>query len=133
MRGFFASLLALFVLFPSIAAAETINVRANRISSIAGFWVYAKQNCHHTGKLKHRIASAPKHGKVTVSFERRRIPESVDNKCAGRMSGVMVVHYTPNRGYRGKDSAAVTFEFPQYLGGQGYTKARTMRYTLNVK
>lgn len=132
MRQLVYCILLLFAIFPTAAFAENVTVPANRTSPVTGFWVFGEQNCHHPGRLKHRVSKEPAHGKVTVKFDKRRIPEEVSKRCAGRTSGVMIVFYTPDRGYRGKDKGSVSFQFPKYQGG-GIATARTIKFSVTVK
>jgi hypothetical protein len=133
MRSLLFIIIAVFVGLPSVAFADDVVVPANRTSVISGFWVFGKQNCHHPGRLKNSVGRKPQHGKIVVKFEKRRIPKEVSGTCAGRMSGVMLIYYTPDRGYRGKDAATVNFRFPQYQGGYGNDIGRSMRFSLTVK
>jgi hypothetical protein len=64
-----------------------------------------------------------------VTFERELIESG---KCAGSMGGVMIIRYTPNRGYRGKDSATVVLRYPEFEGGN-YMRAKHYRYNIDVR
>lgn len=96
-------------------------------------WVFAKENCHHPGRLKHKVDRKAAHGKIEVRFQTRKIPEQVSRQCAGRTGSVMIVFYTPDRGYRGKDSATVSFQYPQYEGGYGSPRGSQMKISIAVK
>ena len=133
MRILLFIIIAILAGIPSVAFAEDVTVPANRTSAISGFWVFGEQNCHHPGRLKHHVGRNPQHGKIAVKFEKRRIPQEVSDKCAGRMSGVMVIYYTPDRGYRGKDNATVNLQFPEYQGGYGNNRGRALRFSLTVR
>ena len=135
MRLFVCIFASLLLLLTSAANAKdsAVTVNANRTTPINGFWVFAEANCHNPGRLKHHVDRKPEHGKVDVRFEMRAIPKEVSKRCAGRRGAAMVIYYTPDRGYRGKDSTTVSFQFPQYEGGYGSPVGRQMKFSISVK
>lgn len=135
MRYFITAFVFLFILFPSASHAESqsVSVRANRTSPIGGFSIFVKANCHHGGRINYRIKRRPENGKAEVKYHKTKLGKNA-GKCAGREAGGMVVLYTPQSGFRGKDTLTVTFIYPKYVGGHGgHGNAKTYKYTVNVK
>jgi hypothetical protein len=120
--------IGLFVTLP----ANAQEVPANKTSEVGVFFVYNESTCGHIGKLKHFITRKPKNGRIDVNFERRKIKPSLSTRCAGRTSSVMVIRYTPNSGYRGRDAAKVVIRFPEFNGDYA-SKAEPFNYKFVVK
>ncbi len=134
MRYFtlFVILLSTLLSGAAHAESETASVPANRTTAISGFYIYQKQNCYSGGKVDYKVTNKPDHGKVTVQYQRRKLGDSA-GKCAGKQAGAMVIQYTPNRGYRGKDKFSVSFYFNKFSGAGGTPRARNISYNLTVK
>ena len=135
MRYLISAFVSLLILFPGAAYAESLSttVSANRTSPIGGFSIYDKANCRHGGKVDYRVKKKPEHGKVSVQFHKTKLGKGA-GKCAGRQASGMVVLYTPNRGYRGKDKVTVTFIYDKYVGGHAsHRNAKTYQYKVTVK
>jgi len=115
----------------SRAEAESATVGANRTTALGGFSIYQKQNCYSGGKVDYKITTKPDHGKVTVRYERHKLGDSA-GKCAGRKAGTMVILFTPDRGFHGKDKFVVSFYFNKFASG-GTPRARNVSYDVTVK
>jgi len=127
----FAFLLCACLSSAAHAESETVTVGANRTTALGGFFIYQKQNCYSGGKVDYKVTNKPDHGKVTIRYERHQLGKSA-GKCEGRPAGAMVVRYTPDRGFRGKDKIVVSFYFDKFAGG-GAPRSRTVTYTVTVK
>ncbi|WP_421853133.1 hypothetical protein [Oricola sp.] len=123
---FFAAAILLLASFTAPAVAETREVRANRTTVVEAMFVTEGKSCRYLGKLKHSVPGKPKHGRIDVSYERHVVNEG---RCAGRQVGLMLIRYTPNRGYRGKDSAVVSIRWPEFNGAPS---SRSKRYKLDI-
>lgn len=123
----------LSTILPGTAFAETdtVTVGANRTTPVAGFSIYIEENCYSGGKVDYKVSGKPKHGKVTVQYQRRKLGKSA-GRCAGKPAGSMVILFTPDRGYRGKDKFTVSFYFDKFEGG-GARRARNISYDVTVK
>lgn len=95
------------------------------------FSVFVKQSCYTSGKVDYSFSNKPDHGKVTVSYQRYALGKGA-GRCAGRQAGAMVVQYTPDRGYRGKDNFTISFHYSLFHGSLGRTPRKTARYTYNL-
>jgi len=113
------------------APAYLLGCKKRLKDALGGFFIYQKQNCYSGGKVDYKVTNKPDHGKVTIRYERHQLGKSA-GKCEGRPAGAMVVRYTPDRGFRGKDKIVVSFYFDKFAGG-GAPRSRTVTYTVTVK
>jgi len=133
LRYFSLFLILLFTILSGAAHAETesVTVRANRSTSLMSFSVFVKSSCYTSGKVDYSFSNKPDHGKVTVSYQRYTLGKSA-GRCAGKPAGAMVVNYTPDRGYRGKDKFTLMFHYSLFHGELGNMPRKTSHYTYNV-
>ena len=112
-----------------VSVSHALDVRANRTNVVGTLLVTEGRSCRYIGALKHSVQRAPQHGRIDVAYERHVLDRG---KCAGRRVGIMVIRYTPNRGYRGKDAATVVIRWPEFEGSAA-NRSRYYRLDLNVK
>ena len=131
-RWFIASILLLAAALPATAKDRSVTVPANRTSGVVSFHVYNEATCYSPGKVKSDVTREGKHGTIKVIYQRRKLPNDVRGRCAGRIAGAMLITYMPNRGYRGKDSARIVFHYPRFEGDIR-TKSSTLNLSITVK
>ena len=126
-----AALIAMSV--PAAAIAETLkgSVPANRPTRVYAFTVADPSTCASPGKPKMTVRKAPQHGKVTFDWGFIPAGKKFQNCASGQMRAMGVI-YTPDKGYHGPDSFAVTYSMPN-MAGYRYTGARTQGFAVNVK
>ena len=115
------------LVLPVTAGAEQVS--ANKTTVLDAFSVFNEDTCGHLGQLDYSIRTEPKNGTIDVRYEKHRLEEG---RCAGRVAGIMVIRYTPNRGFRGQDKATVVMRYPEFVGGS-YKRSRHFRYNLDVR
>jgi hypothetical protein len=105
---------ALLLAGQALAWDETLNVPANRTTSIAQFSVGSSE-CYSI-RPKMTVPKKPEHGEVTFKWVATRLGEKA-RLCRGKAGYAMEVLYTPHKGYRGKDVFKVAMGYPQFIGG----------------
>lgn len=112
----FATPILISLLFVSPALAETVSgtVPANRSTALGSVSLFDKSGCAHGPVIRMSLKKVPKHGKVT--FKRRAVKLS-KGRCKGHTIKGTVVIYTPNRGYRGRDSFQSRFSYDKHVTG----------------
>lgn len=131
-RLFLLSVFLLAAALPATAKDRSVTVPANRTSGISSFHVYNYATCYSPGHIKSDVTRQGENGTVKVVYKRLKLPDDVRGRCAGLNAGALVITYTPNRGYRGKDSARVIFRYPRFEG-DNRTKSSTLNLSITVK
>jgi hypothetical protein len=129
MKAYAAVALSTIIILGAAPVANAEQVPANKTSVVGAFSVFNEDTCGNIGVLKHSVQRKPEHGQIRVDFERHRLDSG---RCAGKVAGIMVIRYTPNRGYRGKDRATVIMRYPEFIGGS-YMRSKYYRLKLDVK
>lgn len=117
---------------PNIQAyAETIDldVGANRTTTIYRMVLYASRRCTAMARPELRVRKIS-HGKIT---ERPGTWLVDRGECKGhRIKGTAVL-YTPDRGFRGKDTVRLSFKMDRYFEDAAGYQFKTVTINLNVK
>lgn len=130
-KSVIAALIAMSV--STVAIAETLrgNLPANRSTRVYAFTVADPSTCASPGKPKVTVSKAPQHGRLTFDWGFMPAGKTFKNCANGQMRAMGVV-YTPNKGYRGSDSFAVTYSMPS-MAGYRYQGSRSQKFEINVK
>lgn len=99
-----AFLLAALTAQPAIAQSNPVQgtVPANQSTVLSSHVLTSRSGCSGAGMPRMHVTRAPAHG--TVSFRRERVPlDDIKPMCAGRSATGLLVVYTPNPGFRGRD------------------------------
>ena len=101
-------LIATILVFCGNAGAETVNidVPAGRTTAIHQYALYSRANCASAQRPELSVKSV-KNGKVTSQNHSGTI---TSGNCKGRTIKSTVALYTPNRGFRGKDTVKITYK-----------------------
>ena len=132
MRRVFLVLL-LLVMGAGPAAAENVSqtVKAGRTTTLYTFGWYGRDNCRAMAFPQPKVRQKPQHGSVKFFKGTGRIGAK-GGKCAGRPLPFLGIHYTPARGYRGKDRFSVTYSRFVYTNTQHQTVS-SINFDPNVK
>lgn len=108
--------MALIMLGGNAAAEDwSLTIPANRTTAFGNFTANTV-DCHFIGKPKMGVPVKPKHGRVDFKWVSVTIQ---DGRCKGKSAHLMRALYTPQKGYRGKDTMKISMSFPSYEGGGG--------------
>jgi len=132
VRCFFVSMFLLAATLPAVAKDRSVTVLANRTSGVTSFHVYNNSTCYSPGHVKSEVTRQGEHGTVKVVYKRLKLPDNARGRGAGRNASAIVTTYTPNRGYRGKDSARIVFRYPRFES-DNRTKSSTLNLSITVK
>lgn len=84
-------------------------VPANKGAVVDGIGYFNRSTCTSAAMPKVKIKKQPKHGKLILKPSTG--PVSRDKTiCKGKQINAMYVIYQPERGYRGKDEASISFQ-----------------------
>lgn len=133
MRLFKIGLVALAFLLALLgeASAETRNIPANKTSTIGFYYTYVRNTCNYGSKPKFKLTQAPAHGSVTAKWQGYRMGQEA-GYCAGKQVYGMMIVYTPNKGFQGKDAVAFDLIGSGVYPGMGYDLSRGFRIDVNV-
>lgn len=112
------------------AAAQTVDgvVKANRTSTIHYYAVFHPNTCAALEPPRLKVISVG-HGTVRGSIERLEITEG---RCKGFNVKGLVIYYTPDRGFRGRDRVRVNLVTVEFVDGQG-TRSENMNFNILVE
>lgn len=104
-------------LFGGQALAEDWNltIPANRTTAFGTFTANT-DDCHFIGKPKMGVPVKPQHGRVAFQWVAVKVQEG---RCKGKSAHLMRALYTPQKGFRGRESIKISMRFPSYEGGGG--------------
>jgi hypothetical protein len=133
MRRIFTFILGAMAVFAAATSsfAEDRTVPANKTSVISFYYVFLEETCSFGAKPTFKVLSPPEHGTITSRWINVKLKD-VRKNCKGRPIYGTAVFYTPNKGYRGKDSARVGFgkvEIPMALP----MSSRAMSFDITVQ
>ncbi|AXS39575.1 hypothetical protein [Breoghania sp. L-A4] len=130
--GIFAFVFLSF-LFSQAALAETYSrtVKPGRTSAVGGYSVVHSDTCLNGPLPRYRIKTAPEHGKVEFRKETWKF-RNKSSRCDGKPVKGLVIYYTPNKGFRGKDSFKVENSRLRYSNGT-LRVSTTSVYDITVK
>jgi hypothetical protein len=117
MRGlslfaFLTGVLSLLVAPTASADPVYLEVRANSTANVAALPSWDAQ-CRFNGYPRVLVRGKPKHGQISVrNVSRVDIPANA-GACAGKVVAGTVITYTPNRNYRGQDTAVLIVYAPK--------------------
>lgn len=112
------------------AMSATISkvVASGRATKLETYWIFSKENCRPGPKPKVEFKQ-PQNGTISVSWGTLGvIPKGL---CKNVSVKGYFISYTPNRGYRGKDTGKVYFSFLKY--GTSVNVVDTLTINLTVK
>ncbi|MGE0230266.1 MAG: Ig-like domain-containing protein [Flavobacteriaceae bacterium] len=115
---------------PAMAGSVDVEAKANTQTVVGWRAIYALIGCELMPPDTYKVASAPAHGKVTLSV-RQATSESRENGCNGFKGRAVAVTYTPDKGYRGADSFTVRITYERYSSPAPY--GDVTRYNVTVK
>jgi hypothetical protein len=113
----------------NVAAAGTYDVSAGHSRELAPLGGYDPQRCAALAPPTYTIAQ-PAHGTLKVVNKTIVFNRGI---CKGKRFKVMMVVYSPNRGFRGKDRGSVTHYRSMYTDRPNPKIAETISFVLNVK
>ena len=117
MRGICKALIcaaALSIVATAAAARELIEVRAGSKTRLGFISIYDPGTCGHAGKPGIKITN-PAHGKLTAVWGSGKI--DTRSSCNGRSSKGYTLWLTMDRGFRGKDKAAINLTYAGNVNG----------------
>lgn len=123
-----AALISLLWSLIAQAAAIKVSVRANATSGLYTYVQYDPTRCSSMMAPKFKIKYV-ENGKIVGtkgSFKLTKGP------CKGRTIKGVNFRYTPKRGYRGTDKAAIQLNMSAYIDGTG-NASRTLNFIIDVK
>jgi hypothetical protein len=121
--------LCIFLNFANVAVAGTYEVSAGHSRELAPLGGYDPQRCAALAPPTYKLAQ-PAHGTLKVVNKTIVFNKGI---CKGKKFKVMMVVYTPNRGFRGQDRGSVTHYRSMYTDRPNPKIAETISFTLNVK
>lgn len=111
-------------------AAEEVTVRAGQKTQVYQYTVFFPDlSCKHTIYPKVRDQNT-KHGKITSSPGSFIAPSG---RCKGKRMKATNIYYTPNPGFRGKDSARIAITHQKFENEGFGNKSKIMRFKFTVK
>lgn len=99
----------------ALAEDWSLTVPANRTIAFGNFTANT-DDCHFIGKPKMGVPKPPQHGRVDFKWAAVTVQEG---RCKGKVAHLMRALYTPQKGFRGKDTMKISMTFPRYEGGGG--------------
>ena len=114
------------------ASADTKRVTFDPKKPLIGtLGTYVRQTCQQI-TTDVEVKTQPKHGRLTVRTQ------LIDLKapCKGHKLRVWGFFYTPQRGFKGKDQAVISYREPPrtfFQGDSVTTMMRTRKFIINVK
>lgn len=96
---------------PALADRFSRKVPANKSTVVNVVGTYNERSCKYGVLPKVKIVQHAKHGKVVTKTSSFPINKG---KCKGKKIRATSIIYTPNRGYRGKDSFKTRFSYDRY-------------------
>ena len=115
----------------SMSLAEDRTVPAGRSSPIDLFATAAKNDCSTSGKPTTFISRKPAHGTISFQWVATTM-DKVFGFCGSKPMKGMLTIYTPDKGFRGQDTATVGFRYPTY-SGSNTTSSSSRTYNITVK
>ena len=100
------------------AQGRTIKVKQGHKTVIDGISIYNTGNCHSALRKPKSNKGKAKNGQVSIAWVSYTVKEG---QCKGRTFKAIVVSYTPNRGFKGRDKASITYQAPRMRSGQSET------------
>lgn len=96
---------------PLRAEDMTVTVAAGKRSAIGTYGTYSTGGCTAGPVAQSRVATQAQHGRIEFVEERRIISAG---QCGRVQANVVVVYYTPRKGYRGPDRASGDFSYDAF-------------------
>ncbi|OBZ96200.1 hypothetical protein ADU59_07530 [Pararhizobium polonicum] len=94
------------------ANAAEISIPANRESAI-NFVTGVTPSCRNIGKPKMKVVKEPAHGSVRFQWTKYKIG-NISRLCDGKPAWGMAILFTPQPGFRGKDSFTFGMSMQRY-------------------
>ena len=116
----------------NVSAAEKVEVKANSgLTAIFSFFRTYENSCDSAPPPRFKIKQQASHGRIVVEIIKSRFGATA-KRCAGKPAHGLVVGYRPDRGYRGRDSAAITLRYSRYSNAS-FEARRTVRFDISVR
>jgi hypothetical protein len=114
---------------PAFGEDIAVNVTGGRRTMVGDLAIYDSFSCTAMAVPETKIGRPPAHGRLDIAVERRNYKTE---RCGTVSIVAPVVYYTPNKGFRGQDEAAVDFIFFAFAEGHETTNRR-QSYQITVK
>lgn len=115
---------------PALAGTHSRDVAANKSSVVNGHVYYNRHECTSGPIAQVKVKVKPKHGSVKIRRTTYSPPKG--KRCDDKKFNAVLVIYTPQRGYRGKDTFKTNYSMPKYVQGS-QINYYTDTYKINVK
>lgn len=130
IRKFLSLLPILAVAAPALA--DDITVPAGRTSPIGFYYTYSHHTCYYGNKPEFKLTKAPEHGTVKAVWKGYRMGKEARN-CNGKPMYGMLILYSPNKGYHGKDVVKFGLSGSGLWPGATYSVSRGFKTNITVK
>lgn len=114
LLSFLLTPLALWT-YPVSAATITAKTKSGRSVVVASYGNFNRGTCLSAALPRYKISRQPKHGRLKL--EARTVKIRNKGSCKGKPIKAYIVTYSPEKGFRGKDTGQVSFTYFRYTEG----------------